>query len=114
DYFETPRAGGGRLSSVGLSCHSRRRSALPAQNSYSHGRTGPAAASPDPRRPAPRRPKPPKDQDAMPRRSRPRRRFPLLLVLLCALPLGLLGAAPVAPAVFAAGWEPFGFITSPA
>jgi K(+)-stimulated pyrophosphate-energized sodium pump len=48
----------------------------------------------------------------MPRHSRPRPRFPLLLVLLCGLPLGLLGAAPVAPTLFAAGWEPFGFITS--
>jgi K(+)-stimulated pyrophosphate-energized sodium pump len=47
----------------------------------------------------------------MPRHSRPRPRFPLLLVLLCALPLGLLGAAPAAP-LFAATWEPFGFISS--
>src|SRR5262245_13347451 len=49
----------------------------------------------------------------MPRHSRSRRRFPLLLILLCALPLGLLGATPVTPlSLFAAGWEPFGFITS--
>lgn len=49
-------------------------------------------------------------------RSRPRRsRFPWLLALACALPLGLLGAAPVSPLVlFGAGWEPFGFITSSA
>src|SRR5438874_505555 len=55
----------------------------------------------------------------MPLRSRRRLRFPLLLILLllcCALPLGLLGAAPTstAPALFAAGWQPFGFVSSPA
>ena len=50
----------------------------------------------------------------MPRHSRSRPRFPLLLVLLVALPLGLLGATPVTPVLFAAGWEPFGFLTSPA
>lgn len=47
-------------------------------------------------------------------RSRSRRpRFPWLLVILCALPVGLLGAAPTSPTVlFGSGWEPFGFITS--
>jgi K(+)-stimulated pyrophosphate-energized sodium pump len=53
-------------------------------------------------------------------RSRSRRglsRFPWLLVVACTLPLGLLGAAPHssgAAALFSAGWEPFGFITSSA
>jgi K(+)-stimulated pyrophosphate-energized sodium pump len=53
----------------------------------------------------------------MPRQPRSRARFPLLLVLLCALPLGLLGAADLSGgshprlALFAA-WEPFGFVTS--
>ena len=53
-------------------------------------------------------------------RSRSRRgpsRFPWLLAVACALPLGLLGAAPHssgAAALFSAGWEPFGFITSSA
>ncbi|QJW96413.1 proton/sodium-translocating pyrophosphatase [Frigoriglobus tundricola] len=42
-----------------------------------------------------------------------RPRFPWLLALLCALPVGLLGAAPTSPLVlFGAGWEPFGFVTS--
>jgi K(+)-stimulated pyrophosphate-energized sodium pump len=47
-------------------------------------------------------------------RSRSRRpRFPWLLVLLCALPIGLMGAAPTSPlTLFGAGWEPFGFVTS--
>jgi K(+)-stimulated pyrophosphate-energized sodium pump len=36
-----------------------------------------------------------------------------LLVVLCALPIGLLGAAPTSTvSVFGAGWEPFGFLTS--
>ncbi|MBN9117681.1 MAG: sodium/proton-translocating pyrophosphatase [Planctomycetes bacterium] len=49
-----------------------------------------------------------------PSRSR-RPRFPWLLVVLCALPVGLLGAAPTSPLVlFGAGWEPFGFLTSAA
>ena len=49
----------------------------------------------------------------MPRHSRRLSRFPWLLVVLCALPLGLLGAAPTSTAsLFAAGWEPFGFVTS--
>lgn len=53
-----------------------------------------------------------------PRRSRRLSRFPWLLVLICALPVGLLGAAdlpgppPSAGGLFAATWEPFGFITS--
>jgi K(+)-stimulated pyrophosphate-energized sodium pump len=53
-------------------------------------------------------------------RSRSRRgpsRFPWLLAVVCVLPLGLLGAAPHssgAAALFGAGWEPFGFITSSA
>ena len=47
-------------------------------------------------------------------RSRSRRpRFPWVLVVLCALPIGLLGAAPTSPLVlFGDGWEPFGFLTS--
>jgi K(+)-stimulated pyrophosphate-energized sodium pump len=49
----------------------------------------------------------------MPRRSRSLSRFPWLLVLVCALPVGLLGAAPVRPLVlFGAGWEPFAFLFS--
>jgi K(+)-stimulated pyrophosphate-energized sodium pump len=49
----------------------------------------------------------------MPRKARSR--FPWLLVLLCLVPLGLLGAAPTTgPSLFASGWEPFGFVTSPA
>src|SRR5262245_3151206 len=46
--------------------------------------------------------------------SRSRRpRFPWVLVILCALPIGLLGAAPTSPLVlFSSGWEPFGFLTS--
>jgi K(+)-stimulated pyrophosphate-energized sodium pump len=46
--------------------------------------------------------------------SRSRRpRFPGLLVILCALPVGLLGAAPTSPLVlFGSGWEPFAFLTS--
>jgi K(+)-stimulated pyrophosphate-energized sodium pump len=53
-------------------------------------------------------------------RSRSRRgpsRFPWLLAVVCVLPLGLLGAAPHssgAAALFSAGWEPFGFLTSAA
>jgi K(+)-stimulated pyrophosphate-energized sodium pump len=40
-------------------------------------------------------------------------RYPWLLVIVCALPVGLLGAAPTSPvALFGAGWEPFGFLTS--
>jgi K(+)-stimulated pyrophosphate-energized sodium pump len=51
------------------------------------------------------------------RRSRPPgRHLPWLLALACALPLGLLGAAPTAPTapatLFGAGWEPFGFFAS--
>jgi len=41
-------------------------------------------------------------------------RFPYLLLILCAIPLGLLGAGPSEVSLFAAGWEPFGFLTSPA
>jgi K(+)-stimulated pyrophosphate-energized sodium pump len=48
-----------------------------------------------------------------PRRSRTLSRFPWLLVLVCALPVGLLGAAPTSSlAVFGNGWEPFAFLTS--
>jgi K(+)-stimulated pyrophosphate-energized sodium pump len=49
-------------------------------------------------------------------RSRSRRpRFPWLLVILCALPVGLLGAAPTSPlTLLGAGWEPFSFLTSAA
>ncbi len=49
-------------------------------------------------------------------RSRQRRpRFPWLLVVLCALPVGLLGAAPTTSLpLFGAGWEPFAFLTSSA
>ncbi len=48
------------------------------------------------------------------RRSRTPSRFPWLLVIVCALPLGLLGAAPTSSlAVFGEGWQPFGFLTSP-
>jgi K(+)-stimulated pyrophosphate-energized sodium pump len=50
-----------------------------------------------------------------PRHSRPLSRFPWLLVIVCALPVGLLGAAPTSSLnLFAAGWEPFGFVTSAA
>jgi K(+)-stimulated pyrophosphate-energized sodium pump len=50
-----------------------------------------------------------------PRRSRPSSRFPWLLVLVCALPVGLMGAAPTSPlTLFGTGWEPFGFVTSAA
>ena len=52
-------------------------------------------------------------------RSRaPRPRFPWLLMLACALPVGLLGASDFSDgphaqlAVFGAGWEPFLFLTS--
>ena len=50
----------------------------------------------------------------MPHRfSRLRFRFPTILILLCALPIGLLGAAPVSSqSLFAADWEPFAFLTS--
>jgi K(+)-stimulated pyrophosphate-energized sodium pump len=49
------------------------------------------------------------------RRSRPLSRFPWLVALVCALPLGLLGAAPTSSlTLFGAGWEPFGFLTSDA
>src|SRR5262245_44871904 len=49
----------------------------------------------------------------MARRSRSLSRFPWLLVLICALPVGLLGAAPTSPlTLFAAGWEPFAFLSS--
>src|SRR5262245_30584889 len=46
--------------------------------------------------------------------SRSRRpRFPWLLAILCALPIGLLGAAPTSPLVlFGNGWEPFSFLSS--
>ena len=47
-------------------------------------------------------------------RSR-RPRFPWLLVFICALPMGLLGAAPTSPlTLFGSGWEPFAFLTSSA
>ncbi|MCE9566187.1 MAG: sodium/proton-translocating pyrophosphatase [Planctomycetes bacterium] len=47
------------------------------------------------------------------RRPRQAARFPWLLVIICALPIGLLGAAPTSPlTLFGNGWEPFGFITS--
>src|SRR5262245_2493764 len=47
------------------------------------------------------------------RRSRPLSRLPWLLVLICALPVGLMGAAPTSPlTLFAAGWEPFAFLLS--
>ncbi len=50
-----------------------------------------------------------------PRRSRPLARFPWLLILICALPIGLLGAAPSSSlTLFGADWEPFGFVTSSA
>lgn len=40
-------------------------------------------------------------------------KFPWLLALLCALPVGLLGAAPTSPlVVFGSGWQPFSFLTS--
>jgi K(+)-stimulated pyrophosphate-energized sodium pump len=47
-------------------------------------------------------------------RSRSRRpRFPWLIAILCALPVGLLGAAPNSPlTLFGSGWEPFAFLTS--
>ena len=49
----------------------------------------------------------------MPRRSRSLSRFPWIVVLVCALPVGLLGAAPASPiSLFGAAWEPFAFITS--
>jgi K(+)-stimulated pyrophosphate-energized sodium pump len=49
----------------------------------------------------------------MPRRSRSLSRFPWLLILICALPVGLLGAAPTSPlTLFGAGWEPFAFVSS--
>ncbi len=49
------------------------------------------------------------------RRSRPAARFPwVLIVLVCALPVGLLGAAPTSSlSLFAEGWQPFTFVTSP-
>jgi K(+)-stimulated pyrophosphate-energized sodium pump len=48
-----------------------------------------------------------------PRRSRSLSRFSWLLVLICALPVGLLGAAPTSTmTLFGAGWEPFGFLSS--
>jgi K(+)-stimulated pyrophosphate-energized sodium pump len=47
------------------------------------------------------------------RRSLARSRFPGLLVLLCALPVGLIGAGPNHTySLFGTEWEPFGFITS--
>lgn len=49
----------------------------------------------------------------MARRSRSLSRFPWLLILICILPVGLLGAAPVSPlALFGAEWEPFAFVSS--
>ncbi|HVL13989.1 MAG TPA: sodium/proton-translocating pyrophosphatase, partial [Gemmata sp.] len=42
------------------------------------------------------------------------RRFPWLLALVCALPVGLLGAAPTSPLNLFGAWEPFGFVTSAA
>lgn len=57
---------------------------------------------------------------ALSRARAPRPRFPWLLMLVCALPLGLLGAgdfsggSPSALMVFGAGWEPFAFLTSSA
>ena len=52
-------------------------------------------------------------------RSRARRpRFPWLLMLICALPVGLLGASDFSGSsstqlsLFGAGWEPFAFLTS--
>ena len=51
------------------------------------------------------------------RRSRPLSRFPWLLILICALPVGLLGAADVPGgshprfALFASDWEPFAFLS---
>src|SRR5439155_23391489 len=45
-------------------------------------------------------------------------RFPWLLILICALPVGLLGAADVSGSthsrftLFGANWEPFAFLTS--
>ncbi len=48
-------------------------------------------------------------------RSRSSFRFPGLIVVIAALPLGLLGAAPsTPPVVFGDGWQPFGFLTSAA
>ncbi len=49
-----------------------------------------------------------------PFRSRsPRTRFPWLVAILCALPLGLLGAAPNSSlTLFGTDWEPFAFLTS--
>jgi K(+)-stimulated pyrophosphate-energized sodium pump len=42
-----------------------------------------------------------------------RTRFPWLLVLIAVVPLAVLGAGPAhSPTLFAAGWEPFGFLTS--
>ena len=47
-----------------------------------------------------------------------RPRFPWLLIILCALPMGLLGAGDFSGgshsqlALFGAGWEPFAFLTS--
>jgi K(+)-stimulated pyrophosphate-energized sodium pump len=47
------------------------------------------------------------------RRPKSLSRFPWLLIVVCALPVGLLGAAPTSPiALFGAGWEPFSFLTS--
>ena len=51
----------------------------------------------------------------MPRRSRSLSRFPWILVLVCALPVGLLGAAPTSSlSLFGSGWEPFAFLSSAA
>jgi K(+)-stimulated pyrophosphate-energized sodium pump len=49
----------------------------------------------------------------MARRSRSLSRLPWLLLLICALPVGLLGAAPTSSlTLFGAGWEPFAFLSS--
>ncbi|MFM8272930.1 MAG: sodium/proton-translocating pyrophosphatase [Gemmata sp.] len=54
---------------------------------------------------------------ALSRSRAPRPRFPWLLLLICALPMGLLGASdfsgsPARLDLFGAGWEPFAFLTS--
>src|SRR3954454_889536 len=48
-----------------------------------------------------------------PRRSRRAGRFPWLIALVCALPVGLMGAAPTSSlTLLADSWEPFAFVTS--
>src|SRR5437762_112846 len=102
--------------------HSRRPIRAAATEITCPGRPRPAGRSArlSPPRRKERRRGCPHGQDCQmpPRRSRPLSRFPWLVALACALPLGLLGAADISGgshprlALLGAEWEPFGFLTS--